>query len=286
MVLALGGFWGYTYFENRIPWKQAKTQIETRPKEAGIKITSVSINVLKSANNGEADFSATAELTEPVYVEVTRDEYLKMQGVDANITQQINNILSDSDSNEILTIAHIDAGVFSKKHPVIIKKSADAGFKFKYSGHITARRQNKWRFEITYKSGDLPGIPLDQFKVETLPIDSPDSAKNLNALITFASQDTLNKLKAADAALKAERNSNGMATIPPEQQPASSDLQKVIKLSKLHMSDDIIINYIRSSGKTFKLRATEILHLSSQGVSQGVISALLATPANPQSRNP
>ncbi len=63
----------------------------------------------------------------------------------------------------------------------------------------------------------------------------------------------------------------------------SPDLQEVVKLSQEKMSDDVITNYIRNSGKSFKLGADEIIYLNSQGVSQGVISALLqtASSANP-----
>ena len=52
------------------------------------------------------------------------------------------------------------------------------------------------------------------------------------------------------------------------------DLQEVVKLSKQHMSDDVIINYIKSSGKTYKLSVDDIINLNNQGVSSGVISAL------------
>ncbi len=62
----------------------------------------------------------------------------------------------------------------------------------------------------------------------------------------------------------------------------SPDLQEVVKLSQQKMSDDVITNYIRNSGKSYNLSADDIIHLSSQGVSQGVISALQTAPsANP-----
>ena len=62
----------------------------------------------------------------------------------------------------------------------------------------------------------------------------------------------------------------------------SPDLQEVVKLSQSRMSDDVILNYIKSSGKSYKLNADDIIYLSNQGVSQGVISALqTASSANP-----
>jgi hypothetical protein len=62
-------------------------------------------------------------------------------------------------------------------------------------------------------------------------------------------------------------------------QNMSPDLQEVVKLSQSHMGDDVIVNYIRSSGKSYRLSADDIIYLNGQGVSQGVISALQTTSA-------
>ncbi len=43
------------------------------------------------------------------------------------------------------------------------------------------------------------------------------------------------------------------------------------------MSDDVITSYIKNSGASYNLSADDILYLNSQGVSQAVISTLLAT---------
>src|SRR5208282_1546697 len=62
----------------------------------------------------------------------------------------------------------------------------------------------------------------------------------------------------------------------------SPDLQEVVKLSQAKMPDDVIKNYISSTGKSYRLSADDIIYLSNQGVSQGVISALqTASSANP-----
>lgn len=68
----------------------------------------------------------------------------------------------------------------------------------------------------------------------------------------------------------------------------SPDLQEVVTLSKNHMGDDVIMNYIRNTGKTYKLSADDIIYLNSQGVSKGVISALLQTSSSapPSEGNP
>jgi len=54
----------------------------------------------------------------------------------------------------------------------------------------------------------------------------------------------------------------------------SPDLQEVVTLSQSHMGDEVILNFIKSSGKSYKLGADDIVYLNSQGVSQNVISAL------------
>jgi hypothetical protein len=60
----------------------------------------------------------------------------------------------------------------------------------------------------------------------------------------------------------------------------SPDVQEVLTLSRQHMDDSVITNYIFSTGKAYKLSADDIIYLNGQGVSQPVISALLATSSN------
>ena len=55
----------------------------------------------------------------------------------------------------------------------------------------------------------------------------------------------------------------------------SPDLQEILKFSQAHMTDDVILSYIKNSGKTYSVSADDMLFLNSQGVSQPVISALL-----------
>jgi hypothetical protein len=69
-------------------------------------------------------------------------------------------------------------------------------------------------------------------------------------------------------------------------QNLSPDLQEVVKLSQAKMPDDVIKNYISSSGKSYYLRADDIIYLNSQGVSPGVISALQTASAANQAPPP
>lgn len=57
----------------------------------------------------------------------------------------------------------------------------------------------------------------------------------------------------------------------------SPDLQEVVTLSREQMADEVITNYIRSTGKSYQLSADQIIYLKNQGVSSPVLSALLQT---------
>lgn len=61
----------------------------------------------------------------------------------------------------------------------------------------------------------------------------------------------------------------------------SPELQQVVRLAQQHINDDVIVNYVKNSGKSFKLSADDIIYLNSQGVSQNVINTLqTAVPGN------
>lgn len=67
-------------------------------------------------------------------------------------------------------------------------------------------------------------------------------------------------------------------TLVHAQAPAtqSPQIQEIVKLTQAKMSDDVILQYIKNSGASYSLSADDILYLNSQGVSQPIISALLA----------
>src|SRR5579872_7509224 len=66
----------------------------------------------------------------------------------------------------------------------------------------------------------------------------------------------------------------------------SPDLQQVVKLAQAQMSDDVIISFIKNSGKSYNLSSDDILYLNSQHVSQPVISALLQAKGSDMSAPP
>jgi hypothetical protein len=58
-------------------------------------------------------------------------------------------------------------------------------------------------------------------------------------------------------------------------------LQEVVTLSQQHMADDVIISFIRNSGKAYPLSGDDLIYLSNQGVSQNVILVLQQTSTPP-----
>ena len=73
---------------------------------------------------------------------------------------------------------------------------------------------------------------------------------------------------------------------PTQSSALSPDLQEVLKLSKSGMNDDVITNYIKNTGKIYKLSADDIIYLNNQGVSKSVIMALLHAAVAPAIETP
>jgi hypothetical protein len=60
----------------------------------------------------------------------------------------------------------------------------------------------------------------------------------------------------------------------------SSGVAEILKLGRAQVGDDVIIAFIRSSGTTYRLSASEVLYLRAQGVSDQVVTAMLNTQQN------
>ena len=58
----------------------------------------------------------------------------------------------------------------------------------------------------------------------------------------------------------------------------SYGVSQIIQLSKAKVSDDTIVNYIRNSGSSYGLEASQIVYLKQQGVSDTVINTMLNQP--------
>ena len=68
----------------------------------------------------------------------------------------------------------------------------------------------------------------------------------------------------------------------------SYGVSQIIQLSKAKVSDDTIVNYIRNSGSSYGMDASQIVYLKQQGVSDTIINTMLnqprqLAPAAPQS---
>ena len=54
-------------------------------------------------------------------------------------------------------------------------------------------------------------------------------------------------------------------------------VQEVVKLARAGISEDIILTQVKTAGASYQLSADQIIYLSSQGVSQNVLRALMAS---------
>ena len=57
---------------------------------------------------------------------------------------------------------------------------------------------------------------------------------------------------------------------------ARENMLEVVRLTQAKMTDEVLVSFIKSSGKTYYLSADDLLYLNSQGVSQPVLNAMLA----------
>jgi len=72
----------------------------------------------------------------------------------------------------------------------------------------------------------------------------------------------------------------------PASQNISPDLDEIIKLSQAHINDEVIVNYTKSSGKTYTMTPDDLLYLNSHGVSHTVVLALLHSASQGSTKTP
>jgi uncharacterized membrane protein YgcG len=80
-------------------------------------------------------------------------------------------------------------------------------------------------------------------------------------------------------------SSNAVAAAPAstsETRPVqlSPDAAEILKLGRAHLSDEVIIAFIRNSARIYPLSASEIIYLRGQGVSDQVVTAMLNSRQN------
>jgi len=73
--------------------------------------------------------------------------------------------------------------------------------------------------------------------------------------------------------------STSTSTIASQAVPQLSyGVAEVVQLARANVSEDVIINYVQSSGNAYGLDANQILYLKQQGVSDRVLNAMLTQP--------
>jgi hypothetical protein len=60
----------------------------------------------------------------------------------------------------------------------------------------------------------------------------------------------------------------------------SSGVAEILKLGRAQVGDEVIIAFVRNSGKSYHLSVSEILYLRAQGVSDQVVTAMLSAGQN------
>ena len=64
--------------------------------------------------------------------------------------------------------------------------------------------------------------------------------------------------------------------------PLSYGVSQIIQLSKAKVSDDTIVSYVRNSGSSYGMDASQIIYLKQQSVSDTVINTMLNQPRPPR----
>jgi hypothetical protein len=88
-------------------------------------------------------------------------------------------------------------------------------------------------------------------------------------------------LPAEDSATNTQTVATSDVAPAPTPAPApqlSYGVPQIVKLAQAQISDSTIIAYIKSSGNSYGLDANQIIYLRQQGISDGVINAMLTQP--------
>jgi len=89
-------------------------------------------------------------------------------------------------------------------------------------------------------------------------------------------------MTAAVSPARAQDSNATTAPTAPAAAPAPAlayGVSQILQLSQAKVDDGIIISYIKSSGNSYGLNADQIIYLRQQGISTGVINAMLSQPA-------
>ena len=106
---------------------------------------------------------------------------------------------------------------------------------------------------------------------------------SFNIMVAFAAMALCGRMVAqTNAANAATGGSSDPATatseIPPVQ--LSNGVSDILKLVRAKVSDDVIMAFIKGSGRIYRLSVSEVLHLREQGVSDPALTAMLESQKN------
>jgi hypothetical protein len=147
-------------------------------------------------------FTATLEMTEPLFAKIPVEQYMQQQGADPMVFHKIQSILNGPNAARLREISGVSDPVTNFTGKTIVRETFSPGHRYTSSGVIKAIRQDgKW--QLTLVSGPNPdkdapafGYSLSDFKGEVLSTNQPDQLKEINDLISRAN-DTLQKLQQA-----------------------------------------------------------------------------------------
>jgi hypothetical protein len=152
--------------------------VEASLKAPGVLITNVSIKELnKTPTNGEAEFTATVELTEAYYSRTDTGDYLAAQGADPCTFARIKGILNDKDAMEILKISGLEGTVddLDVNKLTLLSQTAPAGHTYDARGKVRATRQDQaWQFRVSESvlgQAKPTGQPRSKYGNQALVID-------------------------------------------------------------------------------------------------------------------
>jgi hypothetical protein len=96
--------------------------------------------------------------------------------------------------------------------------------------------------------------------------------KTFNVQKTFLAVIAIVGLMLSPLTVRAEDSSAGT---PP---PLAYGVPQILKLAQANVTDDVIIAYIHNSGNSYGLDADQIIYLRQQGISDKVLTTMLAQP--------
>ena len=205
VVLSLAGYWVYQQMD-RTPGKAAiRHEVELYLKAPGQRVVDVSTETLKESKENQAylKFTATVELTEPLFTQVASADYLTQQGADPLVFKRIGDILGGQGSPRLRELAGLKDSVANLNDVALLRESSPTGHRHTVAGKIVATRaDNLWKigFMQGFAADSQPpvGRKLSEYRGDVLVLDRPQDAEKARSIVANAG-DVLKRLEPARA---------------------------------------------------------------------------------------